>query len=422
MELLFLLVERPNQLVSRAEIVDRLWGGDVFVDVEAGVNTAIRKVRRALGDSPDRPAYIETVLGKGYRFIAEVTSGPGPAQVTLGVLPFANLSGDPARDYLADGLTEETIAALGQVDSELLRVIGRTSTLRYKGTKKSLADVGRELGANYLVESSIRAENDWLRITSRLVRVLDQAQVWSASSDREPINLLRLQRELCTAIAGEIRVTLSPDRVARLQRRHTRSADAYQILYLRGRQAWNQLTPATTRRAIEYFTGATELDVDYALAWSGVADACTYGPISGDGRPRDVWDRAREAADHAVRSQSDLAEAQASVGAVKFWLDWEWPAAEAAFRRAISLDPRYAFAFRMLGHVLSQTGQHHVAELALRRARELDPLYAMHHALSAQVAFQARDFPAAREHARQSVAVDPRFWIGHFQLGQIVSR
>jgi TolB-like protein len=131
--------------------------------------------------------------------------------VTLGVLPFANLSDDPAREHLADGLTEETIAALGQVGCEHLSVIGRTSTLRFKRTRKSLADIGRELGADYLVESSIRGESDWLRIASRLVRVRDQAQVWSASYDREPVNLLRLQREICTAIAGELRVRLSPE-------------------------------------------------------------------------------------------------------------------------------------------------------------------------------------------------------------------
>ena len=234
MDLLLLLAERPSQLIRRADLVDRLWGEGVLVDVEAGLNTAIRKLRRALGDSSDHPVFVETVPGKGYRFIAAVTAGPAPDQVTLGVLPFANLSDDPAREHLADGFTEETIAALGQVGCEHLSTIGRTSTLRFKRTRKSLSAVGRELGAAYLVESSIRGDSDGLRITSRLVRVRDEAQVWSASYDREPVHLLRLQREIGTAIANGVRVRLSPDGLARPRRQRAPCASADDR---RGRQA-----------------------------------------------------------------------------------------------------------------------------------------------------------------------------------------
>jgi len=418
MELLILLVERASHLVSRPEIVERLWGSNVFIDAEAGVNTAIRKVRRALGESAERPSYIDTVPGKGYRFIAPVMSVAAARHVTIVVLPFANLSGDPSHEYLADGLTEETISALGQVDPDRLSVIGRTSTIRYKKTRKSLDEIARELGADYVVESSIRGQDGRLRITSRLIRVEDQSLLWSAAYDRHSTDVLRLQRRLCRAIGDEIRVRLSPKRIARLGRRQTHNSDAYD-LYLRGRQAWNHLTPGTTQRAIEFFARATAMDPDYGLAWSGLADAYTSGPITGDRRPSDVWQRAKDAARSALLAQPDLAEAQTSNGGLKFWLDWDWPGAEAALRRAIALDGHYAYAFRMLGHVLSQTGRHHAARLALQRARELDPFYAMHHALSAQLAFQARDFEAALEHAQQSLAVDPDFWPGHHQLAQV---
>jgi tetratricopeptide (TPR) repeat protein len=251
-----------------------------------------------------------------------------------------------------------------------------------------------------------------------LIRVQDQSLLWSAAYDRQSINVLRLQRKLCRAIADEIRVRLSPERVARLGRRQTHNSDAYD-LYLRGRQAWNQLTPGTTHRAIEFYTRATAIDSDYALAWSGLADAYTSGPITSDRRPSDVWPRAKDAVRSALRAHPDLAEAQTSSGVLKFWLDWDWPGAEAALRRGIALDGHYAYAFRMLGHVLSQTGRHPAARIALQRARELDPLYAMHHALSAQLAFQARDFDAALEHARHSLAVDPSFWPGYHQLAQV---
>ena len=163
MDLLILLVERRRELVTREAIVARLWGQDVFVDVETGINTAIRKIRQALHDSRDKPraaVFVETVSGKGYRFVADVVAVPeadAPA-VMLAVLPFVNLSADAERDHLADGLTEDAIATLGQIDPVHLRVIGRTSAMTYKGTQKSMATIGSELKAQFLVEGSIRSE------------------------------------------------------------------------------------------------------------------------------------------------------------------------------------------------------------------------------------------------------------------------
>jgi TolB-like protein/DNA-binding winged helix-turn-helix (wHTH) protein/Flp pilus assembly protein TadD len=471
MDLLILLVERRGQLVTRAEIIDRLWGKDVFVEVETGVHTAIRKIRQALRDSADSPAFVETVAGKGYRFTAPVevvgeppapapetvpdatsasvaTPGPAPppnrravrlgwvaagvllaaggwawfapraanAPVMLAVLPFDNLSGDPDQQYLADGIAEDTIASLGQIDPDHLLVVGRTSVLAYRGTTKSLLQIGRELNAGYLVEGSVRAESGRVRITAKLVRVADQAQVWAQSFDREPASLLGLQRELSGAIAEQIRLRLSPERAAAIERRQTQRPDAYD-LYLRGRYYANRATPAGMLRALDYYQQAVALDPEYALAWSGIAEAYGARPINSDVPPRDVRDQARQAAAHAVAAAPDLAEAQTAVGYVEWMLEWDWPAAEAALRRAIALDRGYAPAWRNLGHLLSQMGHHADARDAIRRARELDPMYAMNHALSSQVAYQARDYDAALEHARQSTVIDPEFWIGHIMLG-----
>src|SRR4029453_10338374 len=250
-----------------------------------------------------------------------------PSGLTVAVLPFENLSGDADLEYLADGLAEETIASFGQIDPDHLSVIGRTSTLAYKHTRKSLAEIGHELGADYLMEGSIRSEGTGLRITSRLVRVRDQTQVWSAFYDRQPTSVLGLQREISAAIAEQIELRLSPERLDALARRHTHNADAYD-LYLRGRYLWNQLTPATNSRAIEYYERAIALDPDYALAWSGIANPLASRPINSDVPPREVAARAREAAAHAVRSDPRLAEAQTSLGIIAFYLDWDWPAAE----------------------------------------------------------------------------------------------
>jgi tetratricopeptide (TPR) repeat protein len=202
-----------------------------------------------------------------------------------------------------------------------------------------------------------------------------------------------------------------------LARRQTRDAEAYD-LYLRGRYFWTQLSPLTTRRAVEFYARAAELDPGYALAWAGLADAYSSSPINGDAPPKQVWPRAREAVERAVAAAPDLAETQGSLGLMKFWLDWDRPAAAAAFRNAIELDPGYGLAHRTLGIVLSHMGRHDDAQSAMRCARQLDPLDFVHLALSAQVAFAARDYPGAIDFARQANVLDPEFWVGYYQLAQ----
>ncbi len=335
------------------------------------------------------------------------------------MLPFENIGAGDDREYLADGLTEETIVSLGRIDPQHLSTIGRTSVMVYKRSSKSLAEIGKELDAAYLVESSLRAEGVRLRITSRLIRVRDQLQIWSAAYDSEPGSILALQRELSQAIAEQIRLTLSPERLRALDRRQTQSAEAYD-LYLHGRHFWQQLSPPTTKKAIEYFARATELDPNYALAWSGLADCYTSGPVNGDAPPHMFWPKAREATARAVSAEPGLAEVQTSLGSLKFWLDWDWPAAEIAYRKAIELDPSYPLGHRMLGVLLSHMCRHEEAQASIRRARELDPLYVMHQSLSSQIAFGARDYPAAVQFARQAIVVDPDFWIGQLHLAQVL--
>jgi TolB-like protein/DNA-binding winged helix-turn-helix (wHTH) protein/Flp pilus assembly protein TadD len=489
MDLLIMLVERRGELVSREDIIDRLWGKGVFVDVDTGVHTAVRKIRRALRDSSDEPAFVETVSGKGYRFIAPVqvvaaapatiqaapfepppdtsaqetthvphesathirsplpTTKHGPvaigllvvaiviglvtwtlltreaqsSRVTIAVLPFESLGGDLDRAYLAEGLTEEITAWLGQADPERLGVVSRTSAMVAKRANKSLAEIGRELGADYLLESSIRNESGRARITARLVRAGDQVQVWSQAYNRELTSMLGLQQELGAAIAEQIRFRLSPERFQALARREPRVAAAYDQ-YLRGLTFANQRTPPTTQKAIEHYERATTLDPEYALAWSALADAQSASPFNSDVAPLEVRSRARDAAGRAVRANPDLAEAQYALGYLNWSLEWDWPAAEIAFRRAIDLDPRHAWGHMSLGHLLSQLGRHSEALAEMRRARELDPQNAMTYALSSQVAFQARDYPAALDHASQAIALDQEFWIGHVMRGQAEER
>ncbi len=484
MDLLILLVGRRGQLVSRSDIVDALWAKDVFVDVENGVNTAIRKLRQALRDAPDAPRFVETVSGKGYRFIATVeflpaagdappdggtemartsanVAGPEPrareradgrranarlivgalmlaalagvllwvwrrpvrpdALVTIAVLPFDNLNGDQETDYLASGLTEDTIVSLGRINPERVRVIGRTSMIAYKGTTKSVAEMGRELGADYLVESSLRAESSHLRITARLIRVRDQVQVWSDSFDRNTSSILGLQQEISSAIAEQVRTRLSPDRQRALALRTTQNAEAYD-LFLRGRHFLNRRTPEAMPRAIELFERATVADPSYSVAWANLALAYGSSPINSDVDPRRVTPRVRDAAARAVAANAEVAEAQHALGHVNWMFEWDWPVAEAAFRRAIDLDASYSLVHLVLAHLLSQEGRHADAQRFMRRGRELDPLNPLAYSLSSQVAFQAHDFAGALQFANRAIALDQEFWIGHQMRGQALEQ
>jgi Flp pilus assembly protein TadD len=271
------------------------------------------------------------------------------------------------------------------------------------------------------VESTIRAEGGRLRVTATLIRVRDQAHVWSQSYEREPTSLLGLQQELSTAIADQIRVRLSPDHVRGSGGRQTQNANAFDA-YLRGRYLESRRTPATNARAVQEYRRAIALDPNYALAWSGLASTYAASVVNSDARPLEMAPLARDAALHAIRANPNLAEAQLIVGYVNWLLDWDWTAAETALRLAIRLDPSNAPAYRALGHALSQSGRQTEAAPAMLRTRELEPLEPMSYALSAQVAFQAREYPAAIEFARRAVLTDSEFWIGYEELGQAYER
>jgi TolB-like protein/DNA-binding winged helix-turn-helix (wHTH) protein/Flp pilus assembly protein TadD len=469
-ELLVLLVTRHGMLVPRDDIIGRLWPGKVVIDFDTGLNTLVRKVRQALGDSPDNPVFIETVAGLGYRFIAPVTqpevpvsavphppaaasaeverkrvrrrrgaaaivallvavsaafgiwhaANREPSRKSIAVLPFENLTRNDELNYLAAGLAEETSASLAQIDPKNVRLIGRVSAQAFATSNKPMSQIGRELGVDFVVASSLRAEQSKVRVTARLVRVADSEQVWAATFDREMTSVLGLQRELSSAIAEQIRLRLSPEVAAAMARRQTLNPEAYD-LYLKGRYQWSLLTPASSRRALTFYEGAIARDPGYALAWAGIAQVLSTGPITGDADPAFGSARARDAVRRAVQFGAELTEVQYALGHFHFILDWDWPAAENALRKAVAIDPNNALAYLFLGHVRSQSGDQVEARTMVRRARELDPLFSHTFALSSQVAFQARDYPSAMEFARQAIAINPEAWVGYLQLGQTLS-
>jgi len=459
-ELLVLLVQNNERLVSREEIVAALWPKNVIIDFESGLNTLVRKIRNALADSADQPLYIETVPGKGYRFIAEVTqptasestsTRPGatshawrprlvavlalaavlmvgsgtvawrfmvatPQPLRIAVLPFENLTGDERLGYLGSGIAEETNTSIAAIDLPNLSVIGLVSAAAMARSDASLQSLGAELGVDYVVLSSLRLDQPRIRLTSRLIRTADGEQVWSASFDRQLTNLLGLQRELSIAIAEQVRQQLSPDVAALIDRRQTQNPEAY-ALYLQGRYEWTRFLPDSIPRALQFYEQAVEKDPEYALAWAGIAHALVTSVVTVEARRADVLPAARDALDRALQFGPDLAETQLALGSFRFFMERDPVAAEAAARRAIDRDPNNAMSYMFLGLMLSESARNVEARAMLRRARELDPLFPLMFANSSYVSLVAGEREEALELAMQAVAINPEFWVGYLHRG-----
>ena len=337
----------------------------------------------------------------------------------LAVLPFTRTTaGEPSE--LGAGLHEEVIAALGQIDPTRLRVLARRSTMAYPAAGKSAGQIGRELGADYLVEGVIREQGANWHFTFTVVNVRDEVEFSSEPFVYDRSTLPHLQTELARAIAQQIRLQLSATQDQALVRRQPRNPQAYEH-YLRGRTLWAKTSQHALFAAIDAYKQAIALDPNYALAYAGLAEAYSVLPITSDVPSGEVAALAREAARQAVRADGLLAEAHAALGWQEFWLGWNWPAAEASLRRATVLDPNYAAGHGQLGHVLSNWDRHSEALTEMARGRELDPFSPTVYMTSAQTAYSAKDFVSAERYARHAITLDRNFWAGHVQLAQALA-
>lgn len=424
MDLLILLVRERGRLVQRDEIIERLWGKGVFFDTDNSINTAIRKIRRALNEDPVEPRYIETVQGKGYRFKVPVGDSRQPSAfaaverppVMLAILPFENLSGDPAQEYFSDGLTEETIMRLGKIAPARLGVIARTSSMAYKRTTKSVRQIGDELGVDYVLEGSVRREPARIRVTAQLIRVADQTHLWAENFDCSPQSVLEIQDEVAAAIATTVQLKLTPAEPSQ----RALEVDNYQAfdLYLRGRFHHAKVTFAELQKAISCFQQALQLDPDYVLAQVALAESLVRLPITSDIPSRDAFPLAKAAVAKALHLDPDSAEAHASDGAIKFWFDWDFAGAETAARKAITLNPNYSMAYLYLAHVLSNTGRHDEALMAIRRALLLDPFSLIANTLYGQFLYHAAKLQESLRQLHSTLEMEPRFWVAHICLAK----
>jgi len=449
-DLLVLLVAAEGRLVTREEIIAKLWPANVIIDFDSGINTLVRKTRSALGDSSEKPQYIETVAGKGYRFIAAMASPEPPVRsrpplrryaalliigivagaallawwsldelpehTRIAVLPLENLTGSTELDYMAAGIAEETSIALARIDLPDLSVIGVVSARALADSGVSLPEFGGELGVDFFVVSSLRLDANRIRVTSRLLRVADSEQIWSASFDRELTNALALQRELSIAIAEQIRQRLSPEVVAAIDRRQTQNPVAYE-LYLKGRYEWTRFQPDSVPKALSFYELAVAEDPGYALAWAGMAQALVTSVVTVEADRDAILPTALDALQRALEFGPNLAETQHALGSFHLFIDRDLVSAEAAGREAISLDPNSAIIHMFLGLVLSEADKHVEARALLQRARELDPLFPLMFANSAYAALEADEPEEAIEFATQAIAIDPEFWVGYLHLG-----
>ena len=462
-DLLVLLVRAEGRVVTRDDIIATLWPSNVIIDFDSGINTLVRKARNALGDSPEDPAFIETVAGRGYRFIAplakpQAAAQPGspaeppmaaaparrraplligavtagiaviatllawwpddalPEHTRIAVLPLENLTGDAALDFMATGIAEETSIALANIDLPKLSVIGVVSARALAESDVSLPDYGRELGIDFFVVSSLKLDAPRIRVTSRLLRAADSTQLWAASFDRELTNALALQRELSIAIAEQIRQRLSPEVAAAIDQRQTQNPAAYE-LYLKGRHEWRQFQPDSVRKALHFYELAVAEDPRYALAWAGMANALVTSVVTVGAERDTILPAARDALQRALEFGPGLAETQHALGSFHFFIDRDLVPAEAATREAVALDPNSAMIHMSLGMILSVAGKHVEARAMLRRARELDPLFPLIFANSSYVALRAGDPGEAIEYATQAIAINPEFWVGYLHLG-----
>ena len=419
--LLFLLVERKGQLVTRQEIVEKLWGKDRFIDVDNSINTAIRKLRRAFKDNPESPAFVQTHPGMGYRFIGEITfSGnnstiPG-RRIMLAVLPFENLSEDREHEYFSDGLTEETIAILGQVHPNQLGLIARTSIMAYKRTAKTIGEIGRELGVDYILESSVRREGNRVRIACQLILVRDQTHLWAKVFERDLPGILSLQVELGKLIAGHVQIQL--DQEAIFEQQYTPCIDAYDLC-LQGRHHFNRFNH---RQGLACFQMAIEKDPRYAPSFYGLANCCFGLTLAVDESTLDLLPLALSAAERSLQLNSGLAEGHNAMGLIRMWFEWDWPRASASFQRAIELNPSCVHAHSSYAHLLSNLGQASDAMREMEIARQLDPLSPMVSVFEGIFLYHAREFDLAAASLAKAIALNPRVWLPYLFKGKVLER
>jgi TolB-like protein/tetratricopeptide (TPR) repeat protein len=416
--ILALLLLRPGELVSRKQIFEEVWA-DTYVQEDQSLNTAMRKVRLALGDSPDAPLYIDTVGSRGYRFIYPVEPSEGVSHnlrnVRLAVLPCTTLGPEP-EDHFSDGITEEMIARLGRLQPQF-SVIAPASVMRYKQDGgKDIADVLRELAVDYILSCNMRRSDQRIRITTRLISGVDQSCIWSDTYDRDLTDIFAIQQEISEKIARSTMRLLSPAGPA-----HVTNTAAHEA-YLRGRYFWNKREGPAMLKSLRFFREAIEHDPNYGLSYAGMADAYIMLAQHGVLRALEALPEARDAALKALSLDDTMAEAYVPLAWVKCAYDRDFADAEAQCRKALQINPSYSYAYIAYAFLLTAQGRHAESLAALKRALHIDPVSLPTNTIYASALYFARQYDAAIEQCRETLELDANFSIAHAILGQALEQ
>ncbi len=427
-QVLACLLQHPAQVVSREELRRQLWPGDVFVDFEKSLNTAVAHLRQALGDSADRPRFIETVPKRGYRFLAGVrvlpenATGPITRRTRLAVLPFANWSGDAAEEYFSDAMTDEIITALAALAPERLAVIARTTAMRYKGTHKDVARIGRELNVDYVVEGGVRRADHRVAINVQLVRTSDQTHVFARKYDAEMGDVFglhdRVARDIGTQIPAAAGNAPNDATLRGRARKPTEDLAAYNE-YIQGRYFMSRWTPEGVAKARRHFEVALARDPAFALAYDALAELCWYLGFWGFASPTEMDLIGRGYALRAIEIDDTLAETHALLGYFPKAGYWDWEEVLQCVERGRGLNPaspvvglRYAIALLVVG----RAGE---AITELERALESDPLSLELRGWFAEALYLGRQYDRAIEQALLLAESEPQHFLSHMVLGHV---
>ena len=413
------LLEHPGQVVTRDDLRRRLWHDGVFVDFDNSLNIAIARLRTVLGDSAEHPRFIETLPKRGYRFIGNVSLVPSPGEAgpvrrpRLAVLPFENLSGDPAQEYFSDAMTDEIITALASLAPEQLAVIARTTAMHYKGSHKDVARIGRELGVDYVVEGALHHTKEQTAINVQLIKTSDQAHLFARKYEAERRDIFHMQSSVAQDIATHIDAPGVAEEVhgrltwAHSRRQPTENLAAYSE-YIQGRYLAERLIPEEMAKAKQHFEDAIGLDPEFALAHIALADLYSWLGYKGYMRPRDAYAIGVTYALRAAEIDDTLAEAHAVLAEYHKQLDYNWPAAERAMARALELNrtsPFVRFCHALV--ILMPHNRIDEAVAELEAALESDPLAGGTRCWFGIMLLLAREYDRAIDEARVMLELEP---------------
>jgi TolB-like protein/DNA-binding winged helix-turn-helix (wHTH) protein len=479
-QVLLMLLEHEGEIVTREEIKNRLWADHTVVDFDRSINATIKLLRRALGDTAENPRYIETLARRGYRLATPVehpessadtvlerdraqreqaatpmnegaprsrrvwwwasavlvsavilvsvsyiswrhfraTEPPKSQRIMLAVLPFENLTGDPNKEYLADGLTEETISQLGRLNPERLGVIARTSVMGYKHKSERLDQISRDLAVQYVLENSLRGSGEHVRITTQLLQVKDQSHLWSQDYDYSAKDILTVEDDVAKTVAREIQVRLTSQQQAELARPQSVNPEAFDA-YLQGHYFFERNTNKDTDMAAKYYERATQLDPSYALAWVGLSRARNWQANEGLIPKEEGRRLSREAIDRALALSPNLAAAHSQMARIKNFVDFDWVGADASIQRAMALEPGNPEYLTQAANSAAMFSRSDEALALARRAVELDPLNPGSWSGLGAIKYYERQLAAAEADVKKSLELSPDVWPGPVLLSQI---